>query len=87
MEQSPKAPDPAGPDNRPRVPSVNGLRTRRSHNVTLHINPFQLDPALTQAAWHQFTGEAGVVTYFRALTGAEPMGAGNFEVRFHVRPR
>jgi hypothetical protein len=57
-----------------------------SHNVTLHINPkwsqcsFQLDPALTQAAWHQFTGEAGVVTYFRPLTGAEPMGAGNFEV-------
>jgi hypothetical protein len=56
------------------------------HNVTLHINTkwsqcsFQLDSALTQAAWHQFTAEAGVVTYFRPLTGAGPMGAGNFEV-------
>lgn len=57
-----------------------------SHNVRLHINTkwtqcsFQLDSALTQSAWHQFTAEAGVVTYFRPLMGAEPMGAGNFEV-------
>ena len=61
----------------------------QGHNVTLHVNPkwsqcsFQLDPGLTQAAWHQFTGEAGVVTYFRPLTGAEPMGAGRFEVSLH----
>ena len=52
----------------------------------LHVNPrwrecsFQLDASLTQAAWHRFTGEAAVVTYFRPLTGAKPMGAGNFEV-------
>lgn len=56
------------------------------HNVKLHVDPtwsqcsFQLDPGLTQAAWHQFTGEAGVVTYFRPLADAEPMGAGKFEV-------
>ncbi len=56
------------------------------HNVTLHINPrwkqcsFQIDPALTQAAWHQFTGEAGVVTYFRPLADAAPMGTGRFEL-------
>ena len=55
-------------------------------HVELHINPkwrqcsFQLDPSLTQNAWRQFTGEAGVVTYFRPLVGAEPMGAGKFEV-------
>jgi hypothetical protein len=52
----------------------------------LHVNPrwkecsFQLDAALTRAAWRQFTGEAAVVTYFRPLTGAKPMGAGKFEV-------
>jgi hypothetical protein len=57
-----------------------------SHNVKLHVNPkwkqcsIQLDPALTQEAWHQFTAEAGVVTYFRPLTGAEPLGRGKFEV-------
>jgi hypothetical protein len=52
----------------------------------LHINPrwkecsFQLDASLTQAAWRQFAGEAGVVTYFRPLIDAAPMGAGKFEV-------
>jgi hypothetical protein len=57
-----------------------------SGGPTLHINPrwkecsFQLDATLTQAAWRQFTSEAAVVTYFRPLTGAKPMGAGNFEV-------
>lgn len=52
----------------------------------LHVNPrwkecsFQLDPSLTQAAWHQFTQEAGLVAYFRPLTDARPMGRGNFEI-------
>jgi len=51
----------------------------------LHVNPrwkecsFQLDSSLTQAAWHQFTQEGGQVVYFRPLTGAQPMGRGNFE--------
>jgi hypothetical protein len=59
---------------------------QRTHNVKLHVDPgwsqcsFQLDASLTQAAWHQFTAEAGVVTYFRPLVDAEPMGAGSFEV-------
>jgi hypothetical protein len=52
----------------------------------LHVNPrwkqcsFQLDPSLTQSAWHQFTEEAGLVAYFRPLSDARPMGKGNFEV-------
>jgi len=52
----------------------------------LHVNPrwkecsFQLDPALTQSAWHQFTQEAGLVAYFRPLTDARPMGKGHFEL-------
>lgn len=53
--------------------------------VKLHVNPkwkecsFQLDPSLTQKAWHQFTEEAGLVTYFRSLTDAKPIGVGNYE--------
>jgi hypothetical protein len=56
------------------------------HDPKLHINPrwsecsFQLDPSLTQEAWHQFTREAGLVAYFRPLTDAKPMGVGHFEV-------
>ena len=56
------------------------------HGVGLHVNPrwkecsFQLDPSLTQAAWHQFTQEAGLVTYFRPLLDARPMGRGTVEV-------
>ena len=52
----------------------------------LHVNTrwkqcsIQLDPSLTQAAWRQFTGEAGLVTYFRPLSDARPMGKGTFEV-------
>jgi hypothetical protein len=52
----------------------------------LHLNPrweecsFQLDPSLTQAAWRQFTQEAGLVVYFRPVADARPMGRGNFEV-------
>jgi hypothetical protein len=54
--------------------------------VKLHVNPkwkecsFQLDPALTQKAWRQFTEEAGLVTYFRSLTDAKPIGVGNYEL-------
>lgn len=54
-------------------------------NVKLHVNPkwdecsFQLDPSLTQKQWHQFTKEAALVVYFRPLTDAKPMGAGNYE--------
>ena len=57
-----------------------------TNGPVLHINPrwkecsFQLDASLTQAAWRQFTAEAAVVAYFRPLTGAKPLGAGNFDV-------
>jgi len=58
----------------------------QSGRPKLHINPrwkecsFQLDPALTQSAWHQFTQEAGLVAYFRSLSDARPMGKGHFEL-------
>ena len=52
----------------------------------LHVNPrwkecsFQLDPSLTQSAWHDFTREAGLVIYFRSLDDARPLAKGKFEV-------
>ena len=55
-------------------------------NVKLHVDDrweecsFALDPSLTQEAWHQFTREAGLVTYFRPLNSAKPLGVKNFEV-------
>jgi len=58
----------------------------QSGRPRLHINPkwkecsFQLDPSLTQSAWHQFTQEAGLVAYFRPLSDARPMGKGHFEL-------
>ena len=60
----------------------------QTHAVKLHVNPrwkqcsFQLDPSLTQSAWHQFAQEAGIVTYFRSLSDAAPMGKGQFELSF-----
>lgn len=39
-----------------------------------------LDPSLTPDAWRQFVSELGIVTYFRPMTSAKPMGRGNFEV-------
>lgn len=71
--------------------SLSFLSTTISHaqehpDVHLHVNPrwkecsFQLDPSLSQAAWKQFTREAGLVTYFRPLTDARPMGRGNVEL-------
>ena len=59
---------------------------QHSDHPHLHINPrwkecsFQLDAALTQSAWRQFTREAGLVAYFRPLADAQPMGKGKFEV-------
>ena len=52
----------------------------------LHVNhqweecAFVIDPALTQASWHQFVKEAGLVTYFRPMVSAAPLGRGHFEV-------
>ena len=58
----------------------------QSSQPRLHVNPrwkecsFQLDPALTQTAWHQFTREAALVAYFRPMSDARPMGKGHFEL-------
>ena len=59
---------------------------QQSTQPALHVNPkwkecsFQLDPSLTQSAWRQFTREAGLVTYFRPLADARPMGRRHYEV-------
>jgi len=66
--------------------AVQSLVAQVTKDVKLHVNPrwkecsFQLDPSLTQAAWHQFTQEAGIVTYFRSISDAAPMGKGQFEL-------
>lgn len=67
------------------APAASAGAQNRNH-PHLHVNPrwdecsIQLDPSLTQAAWRQFTEEAGLVAYFRPLTDARPMGKGKFEV-------
>lgn len=60
---------------------------QHSHeDITLHVSTrweecaFQLDPALTQDAWRQFTEEAALVAYLRPLTDARPLGAGRVEL-------
>jgi hypothetical protein len=58
----------------------------QSEHGHLHVNPrwkecsFQIDASLTQSAWHQFTQEAGLVTFFRPMSDARPMGKGRFEL-------
>jgi hypothetical protein len=58
----------------------------QAHDVTLHVGgrwkqcAIVLDRSLTQSAWRQFTQEAGLVTYFRPLTDARPMGKGTYEI-------
>jgi len=53
---------------------------------TLHTNSrwtecaIVLDPDLTQDAWRQFVSEVGIVTYFRPLASAKPLGPGNVEI-------
>ena len=39
-----------------------------------------LDPTLTQSVFNQFVREVGLVTYFRPIASAAPLGAGHFEV-------
>lgn len=59
--------------------------TSLAQDTKLHVNPrwdecsFQLDESLTQSAWRQFTREAALVSYFRPLTDAKPMGVLNVE--------
>lgn len=52
----------------------------------LHVNDrwdqcaIVIDPSLTQDAWHQFVSEVGLVSYFRPLASARPLGARQVEV-------
>jgi hypothetical protein len=65
---------------------ANATAAAQSGRPTLHVNTrwkqcsFQLDPALSQPAWHQFTEEAGLVVYFRPLADARPVGRSKFEL-------
>lgn len=58
----------------------------QTKDVTLHVSTrwkecsLQLDPALTQAAWHQFAQEVALVAYLRPLTDARPLGKGRVEL-------
>lgn len=69
-----------------RAQHSHGPGSGHAHGPNLHVSSrwkecsFQLDAALTQRAWRQFTGEAGVVAYFRPLIDAAPMGKGRWEV-------
>ena len=68
------------------IPTPGTAQANHGDRPHLHLSSrwkecsFQLDPALTQAAWRQFTREAGLVGYFRPLSDAQPMGKGKFEV-------
>jgi hypothetical protein len=65
---------------------VHATAAAQDNRPRLHVNDrwkecsFQLDPALGQPAWHQFTEEAGLVVYFRSLADARPMGRRKFEL-------
>jgi hypothetical protein len=65
---------------------TNSSSAHTANNTKLHVGPkwdecsFQLHPSLTQKAWHQFTQEAALVTYFRPLIDAKPMGVGRYEL-------
>jgi hypothetical protein len=65
---------------------VVGTAQHQTNHIQLHVSSkwdecaIQLDPALTQAAWRQFTEEAALLIYLRPLTDARPMGAGAVEV-------
>lgn len=54
----------------------------------LHVNDrwdecaIVLDPSLTQEAWHRFVSELALVTYFRPLVSAKPLGARRIEFAF-----
>jgi hypothetical protein len=64
------------------------LAQHNNEHPKLHVNPqwdecsFELNPALTQKAWRQFTKEAALVAYFRPLKEAKPMG--QWHVEFSV---
>jgi hypothetical protein len=51
----------------------------------LHVNDrwkdcaFEIHPSLTQETWRQFVGEVGLVSYFRPLVSARPLGARRVE--------
>ncbi len=62
------------------------VSTSYAHDINLHVSDrwkecaMQLDPSLTQSAWHQFTREAGIMAVFNPLTSAKPLGKWNFDI-------
>ena len=65
--------------------AVAALTPRASAQI-LHTNhrweecSIVLHPELTPAAWRQFVSELGIVTYFRPMASAKPLGRRNFEI-------
>lgn len=62
------------------------LSAQAARQPILHVSDrweecaIQLDPSLTQPAWRQFTREVAMVTYYRPLRSAAPMGPGHVEI-------
>lgn len=58
----------------------------RVHAQILHTNhrwsecSIELHADLTEGAWRQFVSELGLVTYFRPLASAKPLGRKHFEI-------
>lgn len=64
---------------------VTALASAPTSAQVLHVNhrweecAIVLDPSLTQEAWHQFVSELALVTYFRPMVSARPLGAKRIE--------
>ncbi len=62
------------------------VSTSYAHDIDLHVSDkwdecaMQLDPSLTQGAWHQFTREAGIMAVYNPITSAKPLGKWNFDI-------
>jgi hypothetical protein len=65
--------------------SMMAMGATRLTAQTLHVNhewdecAIVFDPVLTQGAFHQFVSELALVTYFRPLVSARPLGKGKIE--------
>lgn len=66
--------------------AISALGSTQLAAQVLHVNDrwkdcaFVIHPSLTQEAWHQFVGEAGVAINFRSLATAKPLGTRHIEV-------
>lgn len=71
---------PSQPSARTSATTLAGIFALAASATTVQAQDFQLGAGLTKDAWRQFATEASVVTYFRPLTDASPMGRGRYEI-------